>query len=61
VHAATAPGRCSGQLFGPAGFLEMRGRVTEVRPGTEADNPAIGCHLWSVAGKRPASATSDVT
>jgi len=49
LRAATAPGVQGGQFFGPAGFLEMRGRVTEVRPSAEAADPAVGRRLWSVA------------
>ena len=49
LHAATAPGVRGGQFFGPSGFMEMRGRVTEVRPSTEAADPAVGKRLWSVA------------
>jgi NAD(P)-dependent dehydrogenase (short-subunit alcohol dehydrogenase family) len=49
LHAATAPAVSGGQFFGPSGFLEMRGRVTEVRAGTEATDPAVGKRLWSVA------------
>jgi NAD(P)-dependent dehydrogenase (short-subunit alcohol dehydrogenase family) len=49
LRAATAPGLRGGQVFGPAGFLEMRGRVTEVRPSAEAADPAVGRRLWSAA------------
>jgi hypothetical protein len=51
LHAATAPGLRGGEFFGPAGFLEMRGRVTEVRPSTEAADPATGQRLWTAAEK----------
>lgn len=47
--AATAPGLHGGQFFGPSGFLEIRGRVTEVRPSREAADPAVGRRLWQVA------------
>lgn len=49
VHAATAPGLRGGEFFGPSGFLEMRGNVTEVRPSAEASDELIGKRLWSVA------------
>jgi NAD(P)-dependent dehydrogenase (short-subunit alcohol dehydrogenase family) len=49
VHAATAPAVRGGQFFGPSGFLELRGRVAEVRPSTEATDPAVGERLWSLA------------
>jgi NAD(P)-dependent dehydrogenase (short-subunit alcohol dehydrogenase family) len=49
LHAATAPGVHGGQFFGPAGFLELRGRVTEVRPSKEAADPAVGERLWQAA------------
>ncbi len=51
LHAATAPAVQGGQFFGPSGFREMRGRVTEVRPSAEAADPAVGRRLWSVAEK----------
>jgi hypothetical protein len=49
LHAATAPALRGGQFFGPSGFLEMRGRVTEVRPSGEAADPAVGRRLWAAA------------
>ncbi|MEV4629916.1 oxidoreductase [Micromonospora sp. NPDC049523] len=49
LHAATAPALRGGEFFGPSGFLELRGRVTEVRPSTEAADPTVGKRLWSVA------------
>ncbi|AGZ42905.1 oxidoreductase [Actinoplanes friuliensis] len=49
LHAATAPGVRGGQFFGPSGFREIRGNVTEVRPSTEAADPAVGRRLWSAA------------
>ena len=49
LFAATAPGVRGGQFFGPAGFREMRGRVTEVRASAEATDPAVGRRLWEVA------------
>lgn len=49
LYAATAPGVRGGQFFGPSGFMEMRGRVTEVPPSAEAADPVVGWRLWSVA------------
>jgi len=49
LYAATAPGLHGGEFFGPSGFMEMRGRVTEVKPSTEAADPAIGKRLWLAA------------
>jgi len=49
LHAATAPGVHGGQFFGPSGPFELRGRVTEVRPSSEAADPAVGRRLWSAA------------
>ncbi len=49
LHAATAPGLRGGEFFGPAGFRELRGKVTRVRPSAEASDEAVGERLWSVA------------
>jgi NAD(P)-dependent dehydrogenase (short-subunit alcohol dehydrogenase family) len=49
LFAATAPGVRGGQFFGPSGFREMRGDVTEVPPSAEAADPAVGRALWSAA------------
>lgn len=49
LHAATAPRLVGGEFFGPSGFREMRGDVTQVRPSTEANDEAVGKRLWSVA------------
>jgi NAD(P)-dependent dehydrogenase (short-subunit alcohol dehydrogenase family) len=49
LYAATAPGLHGGEFFGPAGFMEMRGRATEVRPSSEAADPAVGKRLWLAA------------
>ncbi|HWO66922.1 MAG TPA: oxidoreductase [Umezawaea sp.] len=49
LHAATAPGVRGGQFFGPSGFREVRGPLTEVRPSAEAADPAVGRRLWAVA------------
>jgi NAD(P)-dependent dehydrogenase (short-subunit alcohol dehydrogenase family) len=49
LYAATAPGVRGGQFFGPSGFREIRGDVTEVRPSAEAADPAVGRALWAAA------------
>jgi NAD(P)-dependent dehydrogenase (short-subunit alcohol dehydrogenase family) len=49
LYAATAPEVHGGQFFGPSGFREIRGPVTEVRPSTDAADPAVGRMLWSAA------------
>ncbi|MFI1757953.1 hypothetical protein [Streptomyces sp. NPDC020571] len=49
LRAATGRGLSGGQFFGPAGFFERRGRVTEVRLSREAADPAVGKQLWSAA------------
>jgi len=49
LHAATAPEVRGGQFFGPSGFREIRGDVTEVRPSAEAADPAVGRALWAAA------------
>ncbi|MEV4352523.1 oxidoreductase [Actinoplanes sp. NPDC049596] len=49
LFAATAPGVRGGQFFGPSGFREIRGGVTEVRPSAEAADPAVGRRLWGVS------------
>ncbi|TQS30562.1 oxidoreductase [Microbispora sp. KK1-11] len=49
LFAATGPDVRGGQFFGPSGFLEMRGRVVEVRPSAEAADPAVGRRLWTAA------------
>jgi NAD(P)-dependent dehydrogenase (short-subunit alcohol dehydrogenase family) len=57
LYAATAPDVRGGQFFGPAGFMEIRGPVTEVRPSDEASDPAVGQRLWTLSeemtGVRP--------
>lgn len=47
--AATDPGVRGGQFFGPSGFFETRGRVTEARLSREASDPAVGERLWTAA------------
>ena len=49
LYAATAPGVEGGQFFGPSGFQEMRGDVTEVEAVPEAHDPEIGRRLWAVS------------
>ncbi|MGW3783619.1 oxidoreductase [Micromonospora chokoriensis] len=49
LRAATEPGVRGGQFFGPSGFWETRGRVTEARLSQEAAAPAVGTRLWAAA------------
>jgi NAD(P)-dependent dehydrogenase (short-subunit alcohol dehydrogenase family) len=49
LRAATDPGVRGGQFFGPSGFWETRGRVTEARLSREAADPAVAKRLWAVA------------
>ncbi|WP_436528898.1 hypothetical protein [Actinoplanes sp. HUAS TT8] len=49
MRAATDPDVRGGQFFGPSGFWETRGRVTEARLGREAADPAVAKRLWAVA------------
>lgn len=49
LYAATAPNVEGGQFFGPSGFQEMRGDVTEVEAVPEAHDPEIGRRLWAVS------------
>ncbi len=49
LYAATAPDVRGGQFFGPAGFREIRGDVTEVRPSPEAADPTVGRRLWTAS------------
>ncbi|WP_055694593.1 oxidoreductase [Streptomyces prasinopilosus] len=49
LRAATDPGARGGQFFGPSGFGETRGRVTEARLSREAADPAVGRRLWAAA------------
>jgi len=51
LYAATAPDVRGGQFFGPSGFREIRGDVTEVHPSAEAADPAVGRALWEAAEK----------
>jgi NAD(P)-dependent dehydrogenase (short-subunit alcohol dehydrogenase family) len=49
LYAATAPGVQGGQFFGPDGFMEIRGNVTEVQAAPEAHNPVIARRLWDIS------------
>ncbi len=49
LYAATAPGVRGGQFFGPGGFQEMRGEVTEVQAVPEARDAVTGRRLWEVS------------
>jgi len=49
LYAATAPGVQGGQFYGPSGWQEARGDVTEVQAVPEAHDPEIGRRLWAVS------------
>ena len=49
LHAATAAGVQGGQFFGPGGFQEFRGDVTEVEAVPEAQDEEIAKRLWAVS------------
>lgn len=49
LRAATDPDVRGGEFFGPAGFGETRGRVTEARLSREAADPEVGRRLWAAA------------
>ena len=49
LFAATDPGVRGGQLFGPSGPWETRGRVAAGRLSREAVDPAVGARLWAAA------------
>ena len=49
LYAACAPGVEGGQFFGPSGFQEMRGDVTEVQAVAAAHDREIGRRLWAVS------------
>lgn len=51
LYAATAPGVQGGQFFGPDGFMEMRGNVTEVQAAPEAQDQAVAKRLWDISEK----------
>ncbi len=49
LHAATAIGVKGGEFYGPDGFQEFRGAVTEVQAVPEARDEEIARRLWSVS------------
>ncbi|WP_341717150.1 oxidoreductase [Micromonospora sp. FIMYZ51] len=49
--AATAAGVRGGQFFGPRGFQEIRGPVTEVRASASARDPENGRRMWAEAAR----------
>ncbi|MCC2307950.1 oxidoreductase [Cellulomonas chengniuliangii] len=49
LFAATGPDVRGGQLFGPSGPWETRGRVAEGRLSREAGDPVVGARLWAAA------------
>lgn len=49
LYAATAPGVQGGQFYGPSGFQELRGDVTEVQAVPEAHDRDIARRLWAVS------------
>jgi hypothetical protein len=49
LYAATAPGVQGGQFFGPDGFMEIRGNVTEVQAAPEAHDLALARGLWDIS------------
>jgi NAD(P)-dependent dehydrogenase (short-subunit alcohol dehydrogenase family) len=51
LFAATAPGVRGGQFFGPRGFQEIRGPVTEVRASAQARDPRNGRRIWAEAAR----------
>ncbi len=49
LYAATAPGVRGGQFFGPSGFQEMRGGVTDVQPVLQARDTDTAERLWALS------------
>ncbi|MEV1245536.1 oxidoreductase [Nonomuraea sp. NPDC049750] len=49
LYAATAAGVEGGQLYGPDGWRELRGRPTVVRPDPNAEDPTTAGRLWEVS------------
>ncbi|GHO96960.1 hypothetical protein KSF_070080 [Reticulibacter mediterranei] len=49
LYAATASGVQGGQFFGPDGFMEISGNVTEVQAAPEAHDLAIARRLWNIS------------
>ncbi|MFV2021217.1 oxidoreductase [Micromonospora sp. LOL_023] len=51
LYAATAPGVRGGQFFGPGGFQQVRGPVTEVQASVQARDPGNGRRMWAAAAR----------
>ncbi|WFE24522.1 oxidoreductase [Solwaraspora sp. WMMD937] len=51
LYAATAPGVRGGQFFGPRGFQEIHGPVTEVRASAQARDLGNGRRMWAAAAR----------
>ncbi|MCS7483148.1 oxidoreductase [Umezawaea endophytica] len=49
LRAATDPEVRGGDFFGPAGWGETRGRVTEAKLSSDAADPEVGKKLWAAA------------
>lgn len=49
VRAATDPAAKGGQYYGPAGFMEVRGRPVLVKPNKAARNPDDAQQLWALS------------
>lgn len=49
VHAATAAGVATGDYWGPSGFLEFRGALTQVKASAQVRSVTQGGTLWSAA------------
>ncbi len=47
--AATFPGLCGGEYFGPRGPGELRGSPRLVHPGPRAHDPTLAANLWRVS------------
>lgn len=48
LFAATAPGVCGGQYFGP-GLFELRGHPKQVGRSAAAENDAVAARLWTMS------------
>ncbi|TDN44714.1 NADP-dependent 3-hydroxy acid dehydrogenase YdfG [Curtobacterium flaccumfaciens] len=49
VHAAVAPGVRSGEYWGPAGWMQLRGRATVVRAEPRAHDRTEAARLWTAS------------
>jgi NAD(P)-dependent dehydrogenase (short-subunit alcohol dehydrogenase family) len=49
IHAATAPDVAGGELFGPSGFLEMRGAPKRCAYAKAVDDPEQTRRLWDLS------------